>query len=271
MKIVFYASEKPRERKLAEAFLRGAALFGHETRMIPLGSAIDQTADLSCMVGVKSAALWSQIDSDKLMFDKGYCRSTWPNGYWRLSLNAHHPTETTLHTQRYPSDRFDALGLRVRPWRKTGLQVVFAGSSAKYHAMYGLPDPTTYARRVIKQLRRLTNRPIIYRPKPSWRDAVPVRGSFYSGPKDPLQSALSNAHCVVTHGSNICFEAMMQGIPVITLGDGVSKRITSKSLDDIESPAMGKRDQWLYNLSYHQFTIDEMLNGTCWRTVEGWL
>lgn len=271
MKIVFYASDKEREQLLAQSFASGCP---YPVIIESLDGEFHDDADIACMVGVKSNRLIKRCwgaGVRTLMFDKGYVRQGWPNGYWRLSLDAHHPTDTTLHKRRYPADRFESLGLTIKPWRRSGLQILFAGSSAKYHEFNCLVDPTKYARRIIKQLRQQTDRPIIYRPKPSWRDAVRIRGSFYSGPKDTLESVLGNAHCVITHGSNICFEALLEGIPVITLGNGVSRRIGSSYIDDVNNPIMGKREQWFHNLAYHQWTIAEMRSGECWEIVESWL
>ena len=152
-------------------------------------------------------------------------------------------------------------------WRKSGLQIVFAGSSAKYHAFYDLPDPTAYAREVVARITKLSDRPIIYRPKPSWREAVPVPGSRFSHGKEGILSALANAHCLITHGSNACFEAALMGIPTIVLGAAVARPISSTSLDDIEFPFRGKRIQWLNNLAYHQWTEGEMRSGEAWQTV----
>lgn len=271
MKIVFYASDKEREQLLAQSFASGCP---HPVIIEPLNGVFHEDADIACMVGVKSNRLikrcWDR-GIQTLMFDKGYVRDKWPKGYWRVSLNAHHPTDTTLHQYRYPSDRFEALGLTIKPWRKSGLQVVFAGSSAKYHEFNCLVDPTKYARRIVKRLNELTDKPIIYRPKPSWRDAVPIRGSHHSGPKEPLQTVLNNAHCVITHGSNICFEAMLEGIPTIVLGNAVSRRIGSTKLEDVGEPLKGKRQQLLNNLAYHQWTLYEMEHGDMWDTIESWL
>lgn len=274
MKICFYISDKPRERFLGKSFEAGAKNYGHDIVLRRLGSGIEPNCDLSCVVGVKSKNLWDRLDGHKLMFDKGYTRHRSKDGaweYWRLSLNSHHPTNTTLHKFKYASDRFEKLKLQVKPWRRSGLQVLFAGSSEKYHAFYDLEGPTEYARKIVTRLNELTDRPIYYRPKPSWKNAVPVGGSYFSDPKSPLESVLSNAHCIVTHGSNICFEAMLEGIPSIVLGEAIAQHISSTELEDVESPHLAKRERLLAALGYHQWTMDEMKSGECWQMVEKWV
>lgn len=279
MKICFHSSDKPRERELAEAFLAGARANGHEGWIEPLtGHPVVTDCDLACMVGVKSVDLFmanQKAGRRILYFDKGYIRSrradsrTWE--YWRVSLDAHHPTGTTLMRDKQPADRFETWGIEVAKWRRHGLQIVFAGSSAKYHQFYGLPDPTAYAKGIIKQLLRVTDRPIVYRPKPSWRDAVPIRGSRFSNPNENLNNILINAHVMITHGSNACFESMIYGVPCIVLGDAVARPISSTTLDDLENPNLGKRIQWMQNLAYHQWTLAEFRSGEAWQTIGGWI
>lgn len=279
VRLCFYASDKPRERELAEAVLAGAAAHGIAGFIKPLSAEIEiAECDAACMVGVKSVRLFRAIQAAGILpiyFDKGYVRSraagsrTWE--FWRVSAGAHHPTGTTLMRHKKPADRLEALGVRIRPIRTRGLQVVFAGSSAKYHEFYDLPEPTKYARQVIKSVRLLTDRPVIYRPKPSWRDAQPIKGSRFSAGEEGINSTLANAHCLITHGSNACFEAALLGIPSIILGDGVAKPISSTALGAVEAPHMGKRDQWLQNLAYHQWTLAEHQSGEAWATIGEWV
>lgn len=281
MKIIFWASDKDREQDLAHAFCLGAREHGHEAITMPLGAVPNpQPCDLACMVGVKSKRLWEayadqQPGAHRLMLDKGYSRHrgskrTWE--YWRVSLDAQHPTETTLMRNAMPHDRFERLEIELSPWRSIGANVIIAGSSAKYHEFHNLPDPTTWAASVIKSLRKRNSRPIIYRPKPSWRDAVPIKGSIFSPPADQLGQLLSDAHVLITHGSNACFDAIVLGVPVIVLGNAVARPVSSISLDDIMAPKRAlDRVQWMANLAYHQFTEAEFENGLAWATIGGWI
>lgn len=279
MRVCFYASDKPRERELAEAVLAGAQVHGAEGFVKPLTPQIEvEACDVACMIGVKSIHLFRAIQAAGILpiyFDKGYVRSrraesrTWE--FWRVSVGAHHPTHTTLMRHKKPSDRWEALGIELKPWRRRGLQIVFAGSSAKYHEFYRLSEPTRFARKVIANIASLSDRPVIYRPKPSWRDAVPIKGARYSGGDEGITAALANAHCLVTHGSNACFEAALLGIPSIILGDAVAWPISSTSLAEVEAPRISKRERWLHNLAYHQWTLDEFRSGEAWGTMGEWI
>ncbi len=276
MNIVFFHSSKPREIELAYAFAEGARLHGHNVKPLSLGAAMPEEIELACMVGVKSLKLWKFFTKrgiSVMMFDKGYSRHRlgrcWE--YWRISLNGHHPTQTTLTGIDYPPDRFEDMGLDVSRWRKRGEHILIAGSSEKYHRFYGLPHPTEYAKSIIDVLQTHTKRDIIYRPKPSWRGAKPIKGSEYSHGKDSLAAILRDCHAIVTHGSNTCFEAALMGVPSVILGDAVMKPISTTSLRAIDQVKLGNRQPIFNGLAYHQWTLKEFKSGLAFNTIGEWL
>lgn len=277
MKAVFFVSDKPREHALADAVIRGMEVHGDEGVKRSLdGTAPVADGDLACFVGVKSREIYRanrQAGVHTVMFDKGYVRNRLPCSkswkYWRVAVDGHHPTDA-IEDKQFPPNRLDDLGLEIKPWRKRGRHVLIAGSSAKYHAFYGLPDPTTYAMGLVRRLREYTDRPIVYRPKPSWRGACPIAGTRLSEPSESLDDALGGAWAMITHGSNACFEAALMGIPSIVLGNAVARPISSRCLSAIEDPHLSSfRRQWLANLAFCQWTEDEFASGMAWETIKG--
>lgn len=275
MKFIFYASDKPREQDLAKAFQTGAILHGHECHIRRLTDGLEP-CDWAMMVGVKSARLWQECLKAGIkpaMADKGYSRHKrggWCE-YWRISFGAHNPTLTTLTKCGYPSDRFDSLGFDVKPWRESGNHILICGSSEKYHSFYGLDHPNRWAKRVVARIREHSGRPIIYRPKPSWKGAEPIEGTIFSDSKQALSEVLTDCHCVVTHGSNASFEAALFGIPSVVLGEAVMRPESSISLKDIEHPYMGNRQRIFNAVAYHQWTNAELANGEAFKTIEEWM
>lgn len=281
MRVCFYRSSKPREGNLAEAFVEGLRVHGDEgvIRTLDGEPQIADDCEVACMVGVKSKALFDanwRAGVHTLMLDKGYSRHKAPGPvrgweYWRVAVDAHHPTANLMKVSR-PSDRFDRLGFEILPWRETGQHILLAGSSAKYHEFYGLKEPTTYAKEIVRQLRAITERPIIYRPKPSWRDAVEITKTRFSALPETILDVLADAWVTVTHGSNACFESVINGIPCIVLGDGVAKPLSSTDLADVVSPRIAsdtERHAWACNLAYQQWTLSELYSGEAWTTIKG--
>lgn len=278
MHVRFYHSDKPREIDLAKSFLSGCAALGEQTSAEFLcASPSVKNVDVACMVGVKSRRLFQACIAAgvvPIIFDKGYLRSrrvdarVWE--YWRVSVGSHHPTRF-IETDRLAKARAEAAGLQIQHWRKHGFQIVIAGSSAKYHDFYSLPDPTEWARGVVAEIRKHTDRPIIYRPKPSWKEAVPIEGTFFSDGRENIGDTIKNAWALVTHGSNACFEAALAGIPSIILGDGIAGPISSRSIDEINEPQLQERGQWLGNVMWWQWTEREMSKGSAWKFLRGYI
>lgn len=281
MRVAFFRSDKPREGDLAEAFVNGLKAHGDEGIIRVLDGSVQVASDCeaACMVGVKSRELFYanwRAGVHTVVLDKGYSRHKAPGPlrgweYWRVAVDAHHPTANLMKVAR-PSDRFEKLGFEIRPWRETGSHILIAGSSAKYHEFYGLKDPTTYAKGIVRAIRAVTDRPIVYRPKPSWKDSVPLLKTRFSELPETMLDVLTDAWVTVTHGSNACFESVINGIPCIILGEGVAKPLSSTDLAEIEAPRLAsdaERATWANALAYQQWTLAEFYSGEAWATIKG--
>lgn len=289
MKVAFIAADKERELTLANNFIYGLKLAGDDGIILNKTKNLEfDEADAYCMVGVKSFKLFTKcVEAGKhvIYFDKGYYRHrgparTWE--YWRVCVNDHHPTDY-VERARHGSARWGKISRRrfngLPPWRShSGGTVIYAGSSEKYHSFAGLPPPTEYAEQIVNELRRFTNKQIIYRPKPTWEEAVPVKGAGFSGRLESLGDLLPRAWCLVTNGSNASFDAIQLGVPSIVLGNGIGRPISSKSLKDVENPYLAtdeERLQWLWNIAWCMFTEAEMKAGIAWAAVrpqlDGWI
>jgi len=302
MNIAFFASGKQREKSVSRAFMAGVRASGDKCIINDMGETLHHEVSnnnirqytktlkqdgvgVAVMVGVKSIEIYRACraaDIHTIMLDKGYQRHRNPIGryweYWRAAVDDHHPTDTLMDID-YPRDRM--AGVKLSRWRTPTDQghIILAGSSAKYHRFYNLPEPTQWAIHVVAELRKYTNREIIYRPKASWHDAVPIEGTSYSKRPDDgrifagkynILEALAGAHALVTHGSNACFEAVTSGVPCIILGNGVAKPISSTDIADINNPrlaSMQQRQKWLAALSYSQWTLEEFKSGEAWATI----
>lgn len=282
MKVCFFTSDKPRERLLADAWREGIEHHGiDEIQHRPLtGEAqVAEGCDVAVMVGVKSRELYQanqRAGIHVVMVDKGYTRHAAPGPiklweYWRVAVDAHHPTAYLMSVAR-PHDRWKVLGLQLerKNQRQNGGHILLAGSSAKYHAFYGMKEPTAWGRKVVSEIRAITDRPIVYRPKPSWSEAEPIPGTEFSHGGRTIEQDLQNAWCVITHGSNAVFEAQLHGTPTIVLGEAVAKPISQTTIDAVLDPQLASYDQrlqWAANLAYCQWTMKEFCSGAAWAII----
>jgi hypothetical protein len=110
---------------------------------------------------------------------------------------------------------------------------------------------------------------MIYRPKPSWQMARNIVGTEMSDGKTPLKSELSRSTVLITHGSAAAVEAIVHGVPVITLGPCsaqfvANQIIDNKNLLDPYFPSDQARWSWLCNLAYCQWAQEELQSGEAW-------
>lgn len=191
-------------------------------------------------------------------------RTRW-DGYHKIVLNGRHPTDYFQRRTHSP-DRFRELGVKIEPWRKSGRHIIIAGMSAKAAAAEGF-QANQWERSAIAKLRKITDRPLIYRPKPNWEGATPLVGSTFQ--KDvELEDALRNCYAVVTHHSNVGVDALMAGVPVFST-EGVASVLGRTSLKYIEDAVRPDgREQWAADLAHVQWSMDEMKSGACWRYLK---
>jgi len=129
-----------------------------------------------------------------------------------------------------------------------------------------------WERNAIAQMRKVTDRPIVYRPKPRKRDTPQypmIEGVAYSNPAKTkhLEDELRDAWAVVSHHSNAGIDALLNGVACYS-AEGVATVVGCTDLADIENrrfPTDEERRQWAYDIAYCQFNRPEMRDGTAWR------
>lgn len=287
------AKNDERETDLAKALQSGAKICGDEVEIRLADSAYDAKVvdcDLVCKVGVKSRywfRAYQEAGVPWLYADKGYIRERAPDKwlkYWRLSANSHHPIGF-LTKARKSFDRAEAMQFSYKPWgQHRGAHVIVDGGSEKNLKFNGVvPETATIAdidahfKRLVEQIRQLTDRPVIYRPKPSSPNRTGISGTEFAYKtrqgvnKKDVRYDLDRAHVVVSYSSAISYDAHKIGVPSIVLAGGPARPISSTSLDDIENPRLASDDerrQWLANLAWSQFEMPEFRNGTAWPIVK---
>lgn len=182
-------------------------------------------------------------------------------GFHKIVLNGRHPKG--YYRRGSPADRFLAQGVEIKPWRERGEHILVAGMSDKA-AFYAGYKAEEWERDVIARLQRLTTRPILYRPKPSWKAARPIHGVGYSEPAVPIENALKGAWAVVTHHSNVAVDAILQGIPAFC-SQGVATDIGCTDIGQIEHPILADgRLEWAADVAYTQWSVVEIAQGLPW-------
>ena len=282
MQIAFYASDnKDQELSIAEGFRKGAALRHDNVEIIPTShfpsNGVDPRFDVACFFGVKGhsrAIMEAYLDAGKrtLMFDKAIIRPVLgaPHGYYRVSIDQGDPSRHMMRVVR-TFERWEKLGIQFaerQPADEDGRgAIIFAGSSQKYCDWYGLGDANDYAESILVACHdHAPKRRLVYRPKPSFTGYRAIYGARLSK-EESLADCLRGAHCLITHGSSAAIDAIVRGVPAITLGPCAAKFICGRSVEDVRSPpwpSEAAKFQWASNLAWFQWTVPEMASGEMW-------
>lgn len=200
---------------------------------------------------------WGRIEGGKLA------------GYHKIVVDGRHPT-AYFQRKRHDDARIAHFGLRIAPWRRPkpdSAPILLAGMGSKAAQAENMA-PEAWERAAIERIRAVTARPILYRPKPSWKAARPIEGCDFSHRSVPIEMILGSCHAVVTHHSNVGVDAIVAGIPTFT-EEGVARPLRAGELADIERPAFPEgREQWLSDISYCQWTVAEMAAGLPWQHLK---
>lgn len=278
--ILFYEDRDPSHTLLAKALRESIQKEGDSCRFLPIREfSVPQIEEADAVITyhitfskpIMDACLKKKIHA--IYYDKGYTNRAWrghgQKAYYRFSVNAFHPLHYFQSRQR-PSDRWQALGIRLNPRAKNGLNIIFAGCSQKFADWHGF-DITHYAMRVIGEIKKYTDRPIVYRPKKSAVPPPPIPGTIYSHREQKIEHELERAHALVTFSSNAAVDAIFAGVPAFVLGPSIAKPVSNVDLSEIERPyfpSEEERLQWCSDLAYCQWRLDEIEGGLVWKSLK---
>lgn len=269
---LFEIDSHHRSKVVVQAMAKGISRVGDRPAIKPAVNyrPDDQVIVFYGLVGALAKAIRRQqaVGGTAIYVDLGYWGrrqgGRW-TGYHKIAVNSRHPTE---YFQRRPHDetRFRRLGVSMMPWKR-GRNILIAGMGDKGSLAEGF-QPGEWERSAVEQLRKLTDRPIIYRPKPSWLKARTIDGTIFSPPRQKIEEVLADCHAVVTHHSNVAVDGLMDGIPAFCF-EGVAVPMALADLTRIEHPEYpADRQRWANDIAWTQWSIAEMAEGLPWRHLK---
>ena len=250
-------------------------MFAHGCGMKPTDSEnflYESSNDPIVLRGILKKKIIQQCWNDCRTFyymDTGYFgnekNSANPNGwkYWhRIVKNNLQHGEIVSR----PDDRFKIFKKKFEPWKKTGKKILIAAPDDKPCRFYGI-NRDQWINDTINKIKQHTDRPIVVRERaPKRIDRITT---------DTLQQALNNdVYALVTYNSVAAVESVFYGIPAFTLAPAnAASPVTLQDLSGIENPYYPDQDKlyaWACHLSYGQFHISELKNGTAKKYLEEW-
>ena len=271
---IYQVANHTRSRVVCEAAEAGFRAAGYGVTRLLESRYSGPVFDLALFYGLvgNTPKLFREYPKDRkpvLYTDLGYFSrkegGRW-SGYHKVCLNNRHPT-AYYRKVKHPPDRFNKLKTAVLPWRKGGRNVVVCGTSDKGAVAEGFL-PGQWEAETIREIAKHTDRPIVYRPKPSWAERFAIPGAEYRHTPGPLYEELKHAHAVVCHHSNAAVEAIVHGVPAFCW-HGVAKEMSLQDLAKIETPHHPEdREQWCWELAYTQWSVAELATAEPWRHMK---
>ena len=190
---------------------------------------------------------------------------------WKVGLNG---INRAAYFGEQDNDRTRAanLGLACKPWRSDGNYVLICGQHDKSLQWQGMPRMSNWFLNTYDEIRKHTDRPIIFRPHPRCRLEHIERGlknvirqepQHVNGTYDDFDMQFNNIWATVSHSSNPGIHSVISGVPSFVSNSSLAYPVANDIdlLHNIEDPLMPDRTQWLNDYAWTEFTVDEISQG----------
>jgi hypothetical protein len=184
-----------------------------------------------------------EIGRNYVNIDHGYFTDRGKNTYYRMTRNARSYEYKLFNV---PDDRFKKLNITLQEYKTKGQYIVILPPSEYWGNYYGV-NPDQWATDVVKTLNQYTD--MYYKVKKKDETI-------------PLSVWLKEAALLIHYSSMGGLEALIAGVPVITLGPSFLSKYTTNNLADFNKVIYTEREKLFNNLAYNQFTPEELSNGT---------
>jgi len=191
---------------------------------------------------------------------------------WKVGLNG-------INRDAYFGDkdndrtRADSLGLVCKPWRSNGDFILVCGQHDKSLQWQNMPRMSNWFLNTYDEIRKYTERPIVFRPHPRCRLEHIERGlknvyrqepQHVNGTYDNFDMGFDNVWATVSYSSNPGTHSCINGVPAFVSTHSLAYSVGNDIdfLYDIENPLMPDRQQWLNDYAHTEYTIEEISQGT---------
>jgi hypothetical protein len=190
---------------------------------------------------------------------------------WKVGLNG---INRTAYFGEQNNDRTRAanLGLVCKPWRSNGNFILIAGQHDKSLQWQDMPRMSNWFLQTYEEVRKYTDRPILFRPHPRCRLEHIERGlknvirqepRHVNGTYDDFDMQFNNIWATVSYSSNPGIHSIISGVPSFVSNSSLAYPVANdiNNLQDIENPLMPDRTQWLNDYAHTEYTVQEIAQG----------
>lgn len=217
----------------------------------------------------QNKTVWEQnrlLDRPVIVLEVGGIKrgTTWKVGLNGINKDAYFGNATRS------SNRAKRFGLELKPWRTEGEYILICGQHDKSLQWAGMPPMSQWVQKTITEIQQYTNRPIIFRPHPrcplphiehEFKNVLRQDPRKLTGTYDDFDMKFDNIWATVSWSSNPGIHSIINGVPAFVGPSSLAWSVANASLEDIENPHMGARQEWLEEYAHTEHTIDEIAQG----------
>src|SRR5210317_385672 len=190
---------------------------------------------------------------------------------WKVGLNGIN-RDAFFGDAGNDSRRSDLLNLRLKPWRTSGEYILICGQHDKSLQWQGMPRMSNWFLNTYDEIRKHTDRPIIFRPHPRCRLEHIERGlkhvyrqepQHVTNTYDDFDMGFDNVWATISYSSNPGIHSIIEGVPAFVSTHSLAYPAGNdiNFLHDIEQPVTPDRTQWLNDYAHTEYTIEEIESG----------
>ena len=190
---------------------------------------------------------------------------------WKVGLNGIN-RDAYFGDTGNSSDRATLLNLEVKPWHTDGEYILICGQHDKSLQWQNMPRMSNWFLQTYDEIRKHTDRPIIFRPHPRCRLEHIERGLKHVYRQDPKHVAntyddfdmsFDNIWATISYSSNPGIHSILDGVPAFVSTHSLAYDASNDIdfLHDIEQPVMPDRTQWLNDYAHTEYTVEEISQG----------
>lgn len=171
------------------------------------------------------------------------------------------------------------LGIKLKPWRKTGNTILICCQRDGGWSMGGEPL-MPWVVRTIQQIRKYSDRRVVIRFHPGDKNSLNHKRMIarYRLPNVVISHSqhilqdFSEAYCVVNFNSSPTVAAAIEGVPTIVLDPDKSQaaEVSHSSIENINHLQEFDRESWIKKMAQMHWTLDELKDGLAWRHLRKW-
>lgn len=249
------------QREVAEWMKQGAERHGLSVIIEPYREKV-RTKLVACW-GWRKGMQLRQNGHKVLVMERGYLGDRF--FYTALGWNGLN-NRADFRNGDVPADRWERLFRdTMKPWKQGGDYALLMGQVRGDMSLGGRDLGGWYAE-TAQRMEKQYGLPVRFRPHPVSvkRGDVkcPPRAKLIDG---SLQDAFAGAAVVVTFNSNSATDAVMAGVPTVTIDEGaMAWPVTAHVIGQTHKP---DREDWGRKLAYCQWTPDEIRSGEAWAHI----